>query len=229
MNHDDDAVRTRRSVMTGVGVAVAGLAAGAASAQTARTTPSFQPTRHNQDAWLDSLPGGHRVFVDSATAGGGAEALIYSNNLFDAQENAYSGASTDLALVVCYRHFSTPFGYTDAIWEKYGEIFNSIMKFPDPNTNAAPRINLMNSAAHTSLPNFGVTIDSVRNRGGQFAICAAATRFIAGVIAGQIDGDQASINDELRANAIPSSRFVSAGVMALTRAQEYGYSLLYAG
>ena len=36
------------------------------------------------------------------------------------------------------------------------------------------------------------------------------------------------IYQELVANAIPNGRFVAAGVVAATRSQEYGYSLLYA-
>jgi len=38
-----------------------------------------------------------------------------------------------------------------------------------------------------------------------------------------------AVFEELKDSVIPNSRFVSAGVIATTRAQEYGYSLLYAG
>ena len=37
------------------------------------------------------------------------------------------------------------------------------------------------------------------------------------------------IYQELSTSLIPNSRLVAAGVMAVTRAQEYGYSLLDAG
>jgi hypothetical protein len=46
---------------------------------------------------------------------------------------------------------------------------------------------------------------------------------------GFADGDAEAMYKTMAANAIASSRFVSAGVVALTRSQEYGYSLLYAG
>jgi hypothetical protein len=230
---NDQPIDGRRSVLAGLGIAAAGLtlSAAAARAQTAapRAATGFQPARHELDVWLDGLAGTHRVFIDSATAVGGAEALLYANNLFTARENAYAGEPADFAMVVCFRHFSTPFAYNDAVWAKYGEVFNSIMRFPDPVTGAAPKINLMNSTAHTGLQNFGVTADAVGAKGAEFAICMAATQFIAGVIAGETGGDAAAIRDELVAGAIGNSRFVSAGVMALTRAQEYGYSLLYAG
>ena len=79
------------------------------------------------------------------------------------------------------------------------------------------------------LPNFGFTINEITEKGTYFGICAAATRFFSGRIAEATGGNQPDVFDELVANAIPNSRFVTAGVMALTRAQEYGYSLLYAG
>jgi hypothetical protein len=230
MTEKTDAKIARRTLMTGAGIAVAGLAASTvARAQQGGRATAFSPARHAADAWLDQMPGNHRVFIDSATAPGGAEALLYANNLYSARESAYAGEPADFAIVVCYRHFSTPFGYNDAIWAKYGAIFDSLLQFPDPQTGAAPTINLMNSAAHTTLQNAGVTIDAVRAKGTRFAICSAATQFIAGAIAGQTGGQAEEIRDELMAGAIPDSRFVSAGVMALTRAQEYGYSLLYAG
>jgi len=229
MQDNDKDLKARRSVITGVGAAVAGLtvAASTATAQSAGAS-GFQPTRHASDAWFDELPGQHRVFIDSATALGGAEAVLYANNLYGAQENAYAGEPADFAMIVCFRHFSTPFGYTDAMWAKYGAVFNSIMNFPDPATGQAFTVNPLNQTA-APLPNAGFTIDLVTGKGAHFGICRAATGFFSGQIAQATGGSQPDVFDELLANAIPNSRFVAAGVMALTRAQEYGYSLLYAG
>lgn len=229
MSQEHDRLFGRRSVVAGFGAAAAaGLAVGADRAR-AQTATGFRPARHGLDAWLDRLGGNHRVFIDSATARGGAEALLYASNLHAARDNAYADEPADFAMIVCFRHYSTPFGYGDAVWEKYGEALHEIMQFPDPSTGGAPAINLMRSSAHTTLPNFGVTIDAVAERGVEFAICDAATHFFAGHIAAGAGGTAEDVYEELVAGAIPGGRFVSAGVMALTRAQEYGYSLLYAG
>jgi len=219
----------RRSVITGVGVAAAGLTLGASVAQAQRASTGFQPARHSLDAWMDELSGDHRVFIDTSTAHGGAEALLYANNIYTAQVNAYSGEPSDLAMVVCFRHFSTPFGYGDDVWAKYGQGFHAIMGFPDPVTGGAPEVNLMNATDRPTLPNFGSTIDSLVAKGTKFAICENATRFFAGQLAAAADVSTDRVFRELVAGAIPNSQFVSAGVMAMTRAQEYGYSLLYAG
>ena len=230
MHDNNTGFNSRRAMMFGMGAAVAGAAlvpGGHVRAQTRNT--QFQPPRHQTDAWFDELPGEHRVFIDTATAVGAAEGLVYAINLFNARQNAYGGESADFAMVLCLRHFSTPFAYNDAMWEKYGTVFHSIMQMADPDTNDAPRVNLMRSSDYgLRLPNAGFTIDQVQERGVEFAICDAATQFFSQQAAQATGGNAESIYAEFKANAIPG-RFVSAGVMALTRAQEYGYSLLYAG
>ena len=129
---------------------------------------------------MDELKGQHRVFIDSSTASAGAEAILYANNLYVANEGGYSLKPSDLAIVVCLRHFATPFAYNDAAWKKYGKAFGSIMQLKDPKTGLAPSSNLMNSADYGfALPNLGVTLNALIERGTQFAICDMATSFFA--------------------------------------------------
>lgn len=154
--------------------------------------------------------------------------MLYASNLYNAHQSAYSGSNDDLAIIVCFRHFSTPFGYTDAVWEKYGEQFGTLMQLPAPSAGSAPTANPMNSTESTGGPP-AVTIASLVARGTHFAICATATRFVADQVANTTGSSADEVFDELMASAIPNGRFVPAGVMALTRSQEYGYSLLCAG
>jgi len=228
MQKQIDNQTTRRSMLLGLGAAVAGAAVIATPKASAQDS-GFQPPRHDVDAWFDTLPGDHRVFIDTATGRGGAESLLYASNLHNARQSAYAGDPADFAMVICLRHFSTPFAFNDAMWEKYGNVFHGTTQISDPNSNAAPTSNLMLSENYgLALPNLGSTINAVLELGVQFAICDAATQFLATQLAQATSGDFNQIYSELQANAIPG-RFVSAGVMALTRAQEYGYSLLYAG
>ena len=220
---------TRRSMMTGLGAAAAAAVLLPASARAQTKASNFRPGRHAQDSWMDDLKGQHRIFIDSSTATGGATAILYANNLYMANNTGYSLKPADLAIVICMRHFATPFAYNDAAWKKYGQAFSTMMEFKDPKTKAVPSSNLMNSADYgMTLPNFGVTISSLVERGTRFAICDLATNFIATQIAEQTGGNKDAIYKELVASAIPNSRFVPAGVVAVTRAQEYDYSLLVA-
>jgi intracellular sulfur oxidation DsrE/DsrF family protein len=227
----DDSIRTRRALIVGAGSVVAAAALGARSAE-AQSAGAFKPASHSEDAWLNKRPGKHRIFIDSATPNGAGEAVLYSNNLFNANKSAYAGASDDdLAIVVCMRHFATPFAFTDAMWAKYGKVMSGMLNFTDPKTKAAPAINLYRNSPEfgLTLPNLGNTIDAVTKRGVYFAVCDTATHFLASQMATPMKMTADEIYKELSTNLIPNSRLVSAGVMAVTRAQEHGYSLLYAG
>jgi intracellular sulfur oxidation DsrE/DsrF family protein len=221
MESEDHDLLGRRSLLTKVSAAaVAGLAvsATAACAQASPPPAGFEPARHDLDSWLGELQGSHRVFIDSSTAPGGANALRYANNILTAHEDDYSGDVADVAMVVCYRHASTPYAFDDAIWAKYGGSFS-------PAADPAPATNPMNEPTGS---NGGNSIGSLVAKGVQFAICSRATRSYAGQLARRAGVPTEEVLEELLAGAIPSSRFVPAGVMTVTRAQEHGYGLLYA-
>ncbi len=226
MTHDHVA---RRSFMAGLGTAVGAFALEpqGASAQTGSRT--FQPARHQKDAWFNAVPGRHRTIVDCATPGGAGEGILYANNLYEANKSGYSLTDADVAVVVCLRHFATVFAYNDAIWAKYGKAMSDLVQFTDPKTKQAPSTNLLNSADYgMSLPNLGNTIPSVVKRGTQFAVCDMATTFISSQVAAGAKADPQATYKEFVANLIPNSHLVAAGVVAVNRAQEYGYTLLTA-
>jgi hypothetical protein len=203
-------------------VAAAAVALGSSPAR-AQTRGTFAPARHAQDEWFDQLPGKHRVFIDSSSADGISDALLYASNLFTANKSGYSLEDADLALIVCLRHFSTPFAFNNAMWAKYGKPMAEMAKYTSPRSTDAP-------AANPHLPrngNGGFT--GLAAKGTQFAICDMATHFLAGQIATATGGKADDIYQELAANMVPNGRFVVAGVIGATRAQEYGYALIVAG
>lgn len=220
MSNEDQKTVARRRLLAGMGaVAAAGLASGSHSASAQSESGSgFQPARHEQDNWMDELPGSHRVFVDSSTTTGGGSALWYANNIISAHEEAYNGKASDYAMIVCFRHMSTPYGFNDTIWAKYGALLNR-------NADPAPTTNPMSQPGPGNGQN---SIASSVQRGMHFAICGRATRRFAGMLAQATNSNAEDVYAELLANGIPNSHFVAAGVLAATRAQEYRYSLLYA-
>lgn len=226
----DDGIRSRRALIVGAGSVMAAAALGTRSAS-AQSAGDFRPAAHPEDAWLNQRAGTHRVFVDSATPNGAGEAILYANNLFNANKAAYAGgADADLALIVCMRHFATAFAFTDVVWAKYGKAMSAMLNFTDPKTKEAPATNLYNAPGYgLTLPNLGSTIDAVTKRGAYFAVCDTATHFMASQMAAPMKLTAPEIYKDLSTNLIPNSRLVAAGVMAVTRAQEHGYSLLYAG
>jgi intracellular sulfur oxidation DsrE/DsrF family protein len=220
---------TRRSFLTNLGVAASAagvtLAAGATSAHA--QTPSngrWQPARHAQDDWFDKLPGKHRMFFDTTTAAAVADAIWFSGNFYIANKSAYGLESSDLAVIICMRHGSTAFGYNDAIWAKYGALLSRQAEFTDPKTKEAPKVNYYAPTGLTT-PVRGRSLETVMKMGVQFAICSQSSHGIAGMIANATGGKADDVYNEIAANLIGQARFVPAGIIAVNRAQEYGYSI----
>src|SRR5262245_40517371 len=156
---------TRRAVLTG---AAAAAAVSLTSARAAAQTPAgrFQPARHSQDEWLDTVPGKHRTFIDCASVASAGAGLMCANNLYVANAKGYQLKEADVAVVVCLRHFSTIFAFNDVIWGKYGPALSSAVEFVDPKTKQAPTKNLLDDAGYAQLP--VATISAVVKRGTQF-------------------------------------------------------------
>jgi hypothetical protein len=191
-------------------------------------SPAWQAARHAEDDWFDRIPGKHRMVFDTTTPEGFGAALLFSNNSLETNKNAYGLEYSDLALVIVVRHNSTAFAYNDAIWAKYGRILAQRINFNDPKTKQPPETNLYNAAGYgTTLPNFGITLDSISKRGGHLAVCRLATRNLAGVVATATGGQTDKINEELIANLVSNAHMVPAGIVALNRAQERGYTFAY--
>jgi hypothetical protein len=140
----------RRLFLTrlGIGVGVIGtsvISSSTAAARVAADAP-WRPARHPQDEWYGKVPGVHRFVFDSTTADGMALALHFADNYFTVNRDAYGLKDSDLAVVIVARHKSTPFGYNDAMWAKYGKQLSKHAEFIDPKTKAAPTSNLYAAA-----------------------------------------------------------------------------------
>lgn len=223
----------RRSFFARLNAGAASLAAlaigGVAMAQE-KSAPAarWEPTRHEKDDWLDKLPGKHRLVFDTIGSNGLGEALLFANNFINVNRADYGLQNSDLAVVIIVRHRSTPFGYNDAMWAKYGAAIAARAEVEDPKTKGAPKVNMYNSKEYAELlASRGGTLDSLFKLGVQLAVCATSTRGYARAIAEAVGGNADAINSELIANLVSSNaRMVPAGIVAVNRAQERGYSLV---
>jgi intracellular sulfur oxidation DsrE/DsrF family protein len=222
VSNDNSGSAARRSLLGGLGVAaLAGVALGSAPAQAKAKSRKFEPKRHALDVWMESLPGDHRVFIDTDSAAGAGNGLRYATNILNAQVNAYKGADKDMAIIICLRHASTPLGFTDDMWAKYGATLGNMGRPAAPTAGAAAPQPATRNAQTKALADAAA-------RGMHFAVCDTATTLLSGMVARQAGSTAEAIHAELVAHLIPNAHMVPAGVMALTRAQEYGYSFLYA-
>jgi hypothetical protein len=229
----------RRSFLSRFGLGAAAIGAGvvatpsaaggqaAAGAQAAGGTSPWQPARHADDDWFDAPSAKHRVFFDTTTADAIGRAIFFANNLYAANRSSYGLTDADTSLVICVRHESTAFGYNDAMWKKYPTALAERSNFTDPQTKAPAIVNVYQTAGYPSLNNSGVLLDAVIRRGMRLAVCALATRATASVIARGTGGKLDDIFKELTENLVPNAHMVPAGIVAVNRAQERGYTFTY--
>ena len=232
MNKPSPLPSERRSFLTRLNAGAASLTAmavgGIAMAQQ-KSSPAithFEPARHEKDDWFDQLPGKHRLVFDSTAHEGVADGILFANNFIRVNQADYGLPSKDLAVVLVVRHRATPFGFNDAMWAKYGTVIAKRAKMEDPKTKMAPKINIFNNADYVELLSSRSTIDGLTKQGVQLAVCGVSTRGYATAIAQSVDGNVDTIFNELAANLVANARVVPAGIVAVARAQERGYSLV---
>jgi intracellular sulfur oxidation DsrE/DsrF family protein len=212
----------RRSFLSRFGIAAAALGLGSAealgqtggAAAAAERAAAWQPARDAKDDWLEQIPGKHRLFFDTLTDGGLREARGFANNYFDGSKSGYGLEASDLAVVICLRHSATPFAFTDPFWAKYGSVIAESLKLADPKLSANPH---------------RVQLEALIKRGVHYAVCDMASHRFAGAIARKVDGDAETVYKEMAAHLIGNGHFVAAGIIAVNRAQERGYSIAYTG
>lgn len=205
-------MKDRRAMIAGLGaMAAAGTFAARPAEAQGVSSESFAPTLHSQDEWMSAMKGQHRIVLDVTSPTGVPDAIRFAGNLLTGHKNGWGVEESDVAVLVCFRHGATPFGYTDAIWSKYGKTI-------DPKAAPAPATNPYNSGEQAQLT-------ALAKRGVQFMVCGTASRGLAGRIAGQ-GGDVEAVLKEMGANLIPSARIVPAGVVAVVHAQERRFVLI---
>ncbi len=199
--------------------------ASAPPAAPAAPDPHWQPVRHAQDDWLDQLPGKHRLAWDTTTPAELEDAIQFAGNFYSANKNVYGLDNNDLAVVIILRHRSAPFAFNDAIWAKYGATLARRADFTDPKTKEAPTVNFFTPTSTGDATARPRGIAGLIKSGTRFAICDLSTHGIASLIAKDAGITPDAAYKELTANLIGNSRLVAAGIVAVNRVQERGYSI----
>lgn len=218
-----DQRHARRAFLSrlGTGVTAAGLTVLHDQPAAAQQTPgptAWHPRRHVEDDWLDRIPGVHRFVFDTTTPEGFSDALLFANNYFTANRNGYGLSDADLAVVIVARHSSTPFAYTDAMWAKHGTLLAQRTGFLDPSTKQPPIVNVHRAR-----------LEGLIKRGVHLAVCQMATRNHAGIIAKATGTETDAVYNELVSNLMSNAHMVPAGIVAVNRAQERGFSFVVGG
>lgn len=203
----------RRRLISGFGVAATAMALGGGAA--AQAPAPFTPERHDRDSWLGTLKGKHRVVLDVTSPDGVPDAIRFAGNLFTGHQTGYGLSDSDIAIVICFRHGATPFGYANSLWSKHGARL-------DAKASPAPTANPFDSGDRVQLT-------PLTKRGVHIMVCGTASRGISRRLVGETGDADAMLREMEQQHLLPNARIVPAGVVGVTHAQEYGYSLLYVG
>jgi len=188
--------------------------------------PAAPPqTGDELDGWFAAMKAPYKVLYDCVQAAGGPDGIMFARNFMKFSADKLGTKDADMNVVVSFRHFATPYGYTDAMWAKYPQ-FAELLKVQDPKTKKPATRNVPLHDDIEDQP--GANIPALAARGVHFTVCGAATEFIAGILAGKT-GDAKAIETELAANLIPNARMVPAGVVGVQRAQKAGFAYTFAG
>jgi len=215
----------RRSFLARVtaGAAAFGAAFAADPASAWAATASAKPDE--LDAWFASMHGPNKAIFDCTNTPSAASGVMFARNLMKFSTEKLGTRDADMSVVVCFRHFATPFGYNDAMWAKYPQMAD-MLQADDPATKKRA---MRNWLLHVPVEGQeGANLPGLLGHGASFAICGAATDFVAGQLAGP-GGDAKAIAAELAHNLVPGGRLVVAGIVAVQRAQKAGFAYTYAG
>jgi len=179
---------------------------------------AWQAARHAQDDWLDENNAKHRVILDTWNPEHFPDALQFAGNIVETNKTDYDIAAGDLAVVICVRHRTTPFAFSDGMWAKYGKSFTAQMAWSEPNSQGSSTANPY-SKRLTALAAQGITL----------AICNRTTRAYSSRAARDAGSADEVVRKEFMANTVIAGHFVPAGVVAVTRAQERGYANISIG
>lgn len=222
--HSPSGVLQRRGFVSRIAAAGAAFAAlwvpGRAAAQRASvradTVQGKSPlVRHEQDAWLDALTGLHRQVYDVVTPAG-AIGIAFARNFLTANADGYGLADKDVSVVVSLRHSGIAYAFSDPLWAQYG--LGEAFEVKDPGGQAPLDHNPQ-----------AAMIAALQKRGVVFTVCGMALRRRATEAAQRTGKSPDAVREEWRRGLIPGVVEVVAGVIAVNRAQERGFSYVYAG
>lgn len=170
---------------------------------------------HEQDRWLDALTGMHRQVYDIVTPAG-TIGIAFARNFLTANAEGYGLTDADSSVVVSFRHSAVYYAFGDAMWEKFK--FGESVQPEGTQTKSPPTRN-----SELSL------VTTLQSRGVVFTVCGMALRRRAREAAQRAGIPPEAMLEQWRAGLIPGVVEVAAGVIAVNRAQERGFTYVYAG
>ena len=193
----------------------------------------WRPAQETPDAWLDQPGTRHRLVIDSASAAAAEASVSMADTFYVTNASGYGLEPQALGVVIVLRHLATPFAYDDEIWVRFGASFAQRLGLVGDEAIRATHGNPLlgasaskdDSQQRKNDGSHAPTLTSLAAKGTRFAVCGAATAYLARVLATS-DTPSARVERDLRDHLIPGGVLMASGIVAVNRAQEHGYAFL---
>jgi hypothetical protein len=232
MHHDPESpLDDRRRFLARAGAMVGASTLGASTLRAAPPdTPSAAPRAtagdplvHAADAWMNALPGGHRMVWDAFTTPGAVNAGRFCGNWFASNGSGYDLKPSQLGAIIVLRSLATVFAFADAMWMKY-PLLGQQLRTMDPTTSKPYSINPFLHPERGDSPAQGVSWTPLVAQGVHFAVCAGTTAGLVQAIAASQSLPPDDVLADLVANQIGNAHQMATGIVAVGRAQEKGFT-----
>ena len=192
-----------------------------------RTTPA---ERHAQDNWLDELPGQHRLLLDTTSATGLGNALLYANNFLNSSQAELRPEGRRFGCrdrgAASLDHVRVQRRDLDQV-RRHHVAADQLQRSAD--LRSRPRSTSTTRRRIGGAGKLGNTLDAVLKRGVHLAVCQTATRLFVGGLAQSTGGTADAVYKEVVGNLMPNSHMVPSGIVSLSRAQERGFTFASVG
>lgn len=175
-------------------------------------------TDPDHDAWMQRARGKHRVLFHATSPGDGVPMLM-AMNFLDIYGSAYRASREHVSVVIGVHGAALPIALNDGVWDRY-ELGKRI-NVSDADTKEPARRNIFAIGGPYS-------IDTAIARGVVLLVCNVALTLTAGSIARARSLVEADVYNDLRSSLIPGAILVPGLVVAISRAQEKGFTYIRA-
>ncbi len=212
--------------IAGVAGGAALLAAGGLAAACA--PPAAAPVAATDDEpWLKPLTGKHKQVFDGAKVND-AFPLMFAAGYLATMTETYKLKAGEANAFIVLRHFGTPLGLMDSVWQKYK--IGAMLGIMDPATKKPSERNFVWNPKPGDMMNTDASADKmVKMPGVVIGVCGFAIKVLSGMAAKGAGVTPEVAAQEWTAGVIPGAMVVPSGVLAVGRAQEHGCTYCFAG
>jgi intracellular sulfur oxidation DsrE/DsrF family protein len=189
-------------------------------------TKSFVKVPLNDlDGWLDKIKGSEKIVFDAPAVHNGFQ-VIWSWVFLDSHNQ--TGTKDDaITAVVVLRHLGIAPAFRDSVWKKYK--FGKHFTIADPISNTPAERNPYFDPPSGEMPNDGMSIKKLQERGVLFCVCEKAIANNSRMIARARSMGEAEVQKDLLEGLLPGIQVVPSGVWAIQKVQQRGCAYCFAG